>query len=87
MLRAVRISAIWCMSCLVMRPRYDELLNANAIPLTDFDFDKDQDVIARFKVGKVLPVVILFEDDVEITRIIGERNRKELAKLLEAVTP
>ena len=47
--------------------------------------DIDEDEVAKYNVGDILPVFIFFDGDKEITRVIGEVSEKEmLNKLREA---
>ena len=85
MMKVIMITAIWCPSCIIMRSRYDELLKHYNITKIEYDFDDDTDMIAPFKIGSILPVVIFMKDDEEVLRIIGEKSKKELTKLLEGL--
>ncbi len=85
MMKVIMITAIWCPSCIIMRSRYDELLKHYNITKIEYDFDDDTAMIAPFKIGSILPVVIFMKDDEEVLRIIGEKSKKELTKLLEGL--
>ncbi|PKL00336.1 MAG: hypothetical protein CVV56_06340 [Tenericutes bacterium HGW-Tenericutes-1] len=85
MMNVIMITAIWCPSCIIMRSRYDELLKHYNITKIEYDFDDDTDLIAPYKIGSILPVVIFMKDNEEILRIIGEKSKKELTKLLEGL--
>lgn len=82
-MKYIMISAIWCPSCIIMRPRYQKLLGN--IPFQELDFDDDEDEINKYNIGKTLPVFIVLENDKEVLRITGEKSEKELNKLLEGV--
>lgn len=80
MMKVVRISAIWCMSCLVMKKRYDEFFKSLDIDqVLDLDFDEDD--IETYQVGNILPLVIFYQDQKEVLRIVGEKSKKELNQL------
>ena len=80
-MKYIMISAIWCPSCIIMRPRYQKLLNN--YPIQELDFDDDEDEIEKYKIGNTLPVFIVLDNDKEVIRITGEKSEKELNKLLE----
>jgi thiol-disulfide isomerase/thioredoxin len=83
-MKAVRITALWCMSCLVMRSRYDKIFKDYGIDqVTDLDFDEDD--ISPYDVGKVLPEVIIYKDDQEILRLTGEKSKKELKRIFSSI--
>ncbi len=78
-MKVIRISAMWCMSCLLMRPRWDKVFSNKNFEIIDYDYDLDHDQIVKYEVGKIIPVLIfLDENDNEIKRIIGEKKEKEL---------
>jgi thiol-disulfide isomerase/thioredoxin len=83
-MKAVRITALWCMSCLVMRSRYDKIFKDYGIDqVTDLDFDEDD--ISTYDVGKVLPEVIIYKDNQEIIRLTGEKSKKELKRIFSSL--
>ena len=83
-MKIVRVTAIWCMSCLLMRNRYDTIFKAYDIKqIIDLDFDEDD--VTPYDIGQILPVVIVYKDDKEIMRIQGEKSKKELKKIFESL--
>ena len=50
----------------------------------NYDYDIDEEIVKTYKPGKVLPVSIIMKDEVEETRIIGEKSKEELLKIIEA---
>jgi thiol-disulfide isomerase/thioredoxin len=83
-MKAVRITALWCMSCLLMRSRYDKVFKDYGIDdVIDLDFDEDD--ISPYEVGKVLPEVIIYKDQEEVLRISGEKSKKELKKIFSSL--
>ena len=77
-------SVLWCPSCIIMRPRYNEIKEKNTdISFEEFDFDEEREIFDKYNIGKVLPVLVLFdEEDKEILRIVGEKSKKALKKEL-----
>lgn len=79
-----RITAIWCPSCLLMKSRWEKVESKfKEIEYIDYDYDFDEDIVATRNIGKTLPVCILYKNDQEASRIIGEKTEKELIELLE----
>lgn len=79
-----RITAIWCPSCLLMKSRWENIEKEfSEIEFIDYDYDFDEDIVNSRNVGKILPVCILYKNDQEISRIVGEKTEKELRELLE----
>ncbi len=83
-MRMIRFTALWCPSCLFMRPRWDKVFAAYPdVPILTYDFDECPEEVAHWKIGPILPVLILEEDGKEITRLTGEKSIKELTRWAE----
>lgn len=80
-MKVIRISAIWCNACLVMNNNWNKVLKEKNIETISLDYDTDD--IDDYNVGEVLPVFIFYKDDKEVYRFSGEKNYKELIKLVE----
>ena len=86
-MKVIRVTAIWCMSCLVMRSRYDRIFKEyNIDKLIDLDYDEDSEKIENLDIGKVLPAVIIYKNDQEVKRINGEKSKKKLKKIFKNLT-
>ncbi len=78
----IRISAMWCMSCLIMLSRLDDLQTTYNLEFEDYDYDFDD--ITQFDVGDTLPVVLLMDKNNSICeKIVGEVSKKDLKSLLD----
>lgn len=84
-MKVIRVSAIWCPACLIMRPIMDSILSNYDFEQIEYDYDLDEDEIKKYNVGKILPVFIFMDGDNEVTRIIGEKKLQEVEKLLKDV--
>lgn len=83
-MKIVRISSMWCPSCLVTKRYFDDLKEKyKDIEYIEYDYDIDD--ISKYDVKDILPVVIVFKDDVEIMRLIGENSLKDIEKELGEV--
>jgi thiol-disulfide isomerase/thioredoxin len=83
--KAVRIGAMWCPSCLIMRGVYDKLLKDLEIPIEDIDIDLSPIAAQAYQPGTILPVLIILDDGRERLRIVGEKSKKEILKRLEGL--
>lgn len=81
MRKIVLVSAIWCSSCIIMRPKYQEIKN-KFDEFIEYDFDDDDEIVDNLKIGNKLPVAIIYENDIEKTRIIGEKSINELLEII-----
>lgn len=81
-MKIIKITALWCPSCLIMNDLINDNINSN-IDLISYDYDMDEEDIKKYNVGTVLPVLIkLDEDNNEVSRLIGEKSKKELLEFL-----
>ena len=78
------IGALWCPSCLVMRPRYEMFCRAHDWTFVEFDYDQDEALTATWDLGHILPVAIVLNDQaVEVARFTGEVKKTVLWQRLE----
>jgi len=49
----------------------------------DYDYDIDEDMAKKYEVGTLLPVYILEEDNKEVGRTTGEKDKDELIKIFK----
>lgn len=83
-MKIIRISSIWCSSCIVTYKNWKELKDAYPDYIyEEYDYDDDSEIIEQYQVGNILPVIIVLKDDKEIKRIIGEKTKKELFAAIE----
>lgn len=85
MMKLIKITAVWCLSCILMNDRINNVLkDINNVELTEFDYDDDEEKIEKYNIGKTLPVLIILDDKGnEIKRSIGEKSEKELIDFLK----
>ena len=82
----IRISAIWCSSCIITYKDWNKLkLDYPNYEYSEYDYDMDVDIIEKYNIGNTIPVVIAVKDGVEVGRIIGEKNYNELSTWLKEV--
>ena len=73
-MKLVKVSAMWCPACLIMRSRMDKL-NLD-IEQVEYDYDLDDDIVKNYNVGDILPVFILFDGDKEsiMNYLLNKKN-------------
>ena len=76
------VSAVWCPSCLILNKYLKKLNEDIDIEITKLDFDLDEDIVEEYNVGEKLPVVILLDNDKEVSRLIGEKTYDELLNFI-----
>lgn len=77
-MKLIKISAIWCPSCLIMEKVWQELQkDYKEIEFISYDYDLDEET-ENYNPGDILPVIILEDNNTELTRFIGEKTKNEI---------
>jgi thiol-disulfide isomerase/thioredoxin len=84
-MKVLKFGAIWCPSCLIMRPRWQEIEKENPWLKNEyFDFDESKDAVEKYQVGDSLPVFIFLDKEGdEFLRLKGEVSKKDLLKIID----
>lgn len=81
-MKIVRISAIWCTSCILTTKDFNQIKEKyKDIEYIELDYDTDD--IEQYNPGDILPIIIIYKDNKEVSRIIGEKRFKEIDKVIE----
>ena len=79
-MKLVRISSTWCTSCILTKKDWDEI-KVN-YEYEEYDYDLDEEKVKDLNVGNILPVIIIFKDNQEVGRIVGEKNKQQILEVL-----
>ncbi len=81
-MKLVRISAIWCSSCIITYPIWNNI--KEKYPNFEYiELDHDIDDITNYGVNEILPVIIIYKDNIEVARLIGEKKESEISNKIE----
>lgn len=80
-MKFIKIDAIWCSSCLIMKSRLNSIIKDKNIDIVSLDYDTDD--IGKYNVGDILPVYIKLVNGKEQERLIGEHSKAEIERFLE----
>ena len=85
-MKVIKINAMWCPGCLISKAIWNEIVkeypNNEYITL---DYDLDEEEVEKYNVGDILPVVIIEDENVELKRIVGEKNKKEILEEIKDI--
>lgn len=84
-MKVIKIGAVWCSACLVMKPRWEEIEKENPWLKTEYlDFDQDKVRIREYKAeSDRLPIfVFLDKKEKEFLRLNGEKSKEELVRVI-----
>lgn len=83
-MKFVRISSTWCVSCIIMNKLWKKLKDKyNNFEYVELDYDMDD--VEEYNVGDILPIIIIYKENVEVKRIIGEKSEKEFFEEVEGI--
>lgn len=84
-MKIIKIGAIWCSGCVVMKPRWAEIEKENPWLETEYyDFDIDKNVVEKYGVNDILPVFIFLDKDGnEFLRLNGEIEKSKIIKVID----
>lgn len=85
-MKIVRINAMWCAGCIAMHKIWLEIEKMYPnIEFISYDYDMDEEIVKEYKPGKILPVTIIFKNDIELLRLNGEKTVKEIDAAINSI--
>ena len=84
-MKLLKINAMWCPSCLIMNNIYEKISKEFNLELESLDYDFDSEKVEELDVGKILPVLIIYKNNVEVTRVVGEKKYQEVVDIIKEV--
>lgn len=84
-MKVIKINAIWCSGCLVMNKVWKNITSKYEIETIELDYDMDEEEVALYNPGNILPIFIVMDDDKEVLRITGELKEEEMIEKLKGV--
>ena len=85
-MKVIKIGAVWCNGCLVMKPRWQEIEKEIPDLTTEYyDFDTDKETVKKYNIDSGVLPVFIFEDSngKEIQRLSGEVDKSNLIQLIQ----
>lgn len=82
-MKIIKVGAIWCPACLITNNSLTKVLKEYPnLELISLDYDFDEEEVAKYNVGTVLPELIFIDGDKEVLRVKGEKSYKELKEVI-----
>ena len=85
-MKVLKFGAVWCNSCLVMRPRWEKIEKENKwLEAVYYEFDESEKEIEKFGIdsGKLPVFVFLDKNDNEVERHEGEISVEKIEEIIE----
>jgi thiol-disulfide isomerase/thioredoxin len=84
-MKILRFGAVWCVTCLAMRPIWEEIeKNYPQIKIEYYDIDDDNALFKLYNF-KDVPATVLIKNNNEEVKLEGYREKKEIIKIIEEV--
>ncbi|MFC1700194.1 thioredoxin family protein [Patescibacteria group bacterium] len=80
-MKVLKIGAVWCADCIVMKPRWKKIEDKNSWLETEYyEYDDSEEIIKKYDLeNDEIPVFIFLDKKgEEIERLVGEFSEKEL---------
>jgi len=83
-MRVIKIGAVWCKECLVMRPLWKEIEGEMPELRTEyFDADENPDLLEKYGIKNIPSFIFLDKNDNEILCLNGMQDREGLLKAIQ----
>ena len=76
--KIIVISAVWCPSCLILKKNLKKIKENYNVEIETYDYDFDEEVVKKYNVGEILPVIIC-----DNNKLIGEKTYEEIVEFLK----
>ena len=80
-MKVLKIGAVWCPDCLVMKPRWKKIEDENNWLETEYyEYDESAEIIKKYDLENAEIPVFIFLDKAseEIERLVGQYSEKQL---------
>ena len=85
-MKIIKIGAMWCPACIIMNKFWNKIKEEfKNIEFIDYDLGIDEEQVKSYNVGNILPVIIAMNNDIEQSRLIGEKNEKEVLEFIRKI--
>lgn len=82
-MKIIKVGAMWCPACIKMSKFWNKIkLDYSNIEFIDLDIDMDEEEVKELNIGNILPEIIVYDNDKEVKRIIGEKKEQEIKEEL-----
>lgn len=82
-MKIIRFGAVWCVTCLAMRPIWEEIKkNYPSVMLEYYDIDDDSTLFKQYGF-KDVPAMVFIKEDGEEIKEEGFREKEEIIKIIE----
>lgn len=83
-MKILKIGAVWCPGCLVMRPIWEKIEKENSWIKTEyFDYDEHKELKEKYDLDDLPVAIFLDKQGKEIARLEGEIDEENIMEVIE----
>ncbi|MFH1790120.1 MAG: thioredoxin family protein [bacterium] len=83
-MKVLKIGAVWCLECRIMKPRWHEIEAENPNLKTEFlDYDENPDIIKKYNITEMPSFIFLDSIGNEIERVGGDVPKQKLIDIIK----
>lgn len=83
-MKLLRFSAIWCMYCLYMRSKWEEIeKEIGGLEIEEYDADDHPDTHKKYDIKDIPTFIILDESGNEKLRVEGAKDKEAIIKIIK----
>lgn len=83
-MKVLKFGAVWCNTCLVMKPRWEEIEKEHEWLKTEYyDADEREDLIEKYEIETIPSFIFLNKEGKEIERLKGEVRKEKLVETIK----
>lgn len=79
-MKIIKIGAVWCSSCLIMKSRFNDLIKDKDIKIDEYDYDDATEIMNNYGISSDILPIYIREDNTKY--IIGEKSKKEILEFI-----
>ena len=83
-MRVIKIGAVWCKDCLVMRPIWEEIEKEMPNLKTEyFEADENPEILDKYAIKDIPNFIFLSKDGEVILKLKGMQDKEKLINLIK----
>ena len=83
-MKILKIGAIWCKECLVMKPMWAEIeAQMPDLETEYYDADEHPEILKEYDIDNIPTFIFMDKDGKELLRLTGAQNKEELLGVIK----
>ena len=83
-MKVIKIGAVWCPGCVIMKPRWEEIEKEMPELETEyFDADESKEILEKYEVKNLPTFIFLDKNENVILKMENEVSKEDLLEIIE----